>query len=269
MHFLCVYAIFKNESHIMKEWLDHYITEGVDHFYLIDNGSTDNYEDILKSYSDRITLFHDNEKGHKIQGKIYQRNVFTKFKETIWMICVDFDEFMYTKTGTLRSELEKAEYIDVGQIMVPWKMFGSSGHIKQPSSVIKSFLYRKQLPFHCFGNYKTICRTEAIEEIDGVHWYEHVKDGYRTIKYSEQSSLTEDAQNNLPFQLNHYIVQSWEWYKNTKMTRGDSNFETNHRTEESFKEWDNNDILDDELSIKHSSWFMIFIFVIFIFILLY
>jgi hypothetical protein len=166
------------------------------------------------------------------------------------MLCVDLDEFMYSKTGTLKSELEKKEYENVGQIMVPWKMFGSSGHVKQPDSVIKSFLYRKQLPFHCFGNYKTICRTESIDDIDGVHWYEHVKDGYRTIKYPEQSALSEDDQKDVPFQLNHYIVQSWEWYKNTKMTRGDSNFENNGRTEESFKEWDNNDVLDDELSLK-------------------
>lgn len=252
MHFLCVYAIFKNESHIMKEWLDHYIREGVDHFYLIDNGSTDKYEHILDKYKGRVTLFHDPEKGHKVQGKIYQRHIFPIFKDTKWMLCVDLDEFMYAKIGTLKSELMKKDYDNVGQIMVPWKMFGSSGHVKQPSNVIKSFLYRKKLPFHCFGSYKTICKTEAIEDIDGVHWYEHVKDGYRTIKYPEQAGLTEEDQKDIPFQLNHYIVQSWEWYRDTKMTRGDSNFENNGRTEDSFKEWDNNDVLDDELALKYN-----------------
>ena len=40
---LSLIAIFKNESHILKEWIEHYINEGVDKFYLIDNGSTDNY----------------------------------------------------------------------------------------------------------------------------------------------------------------------------------------------------------------------------------
>jgi hypothetical protein len=249
----------------MKEWLDHYIREGVDHFYLIDNGSTDNYEHILENYKGRITLFHDPEKGHKVQGKIYHRNIFPLFKDTVWMLCVDLDEFMYAKHGTLKSELEKKEYENVGQIMVPWKMFGSSGYVKQPSSVIKSFLYRKKLPFNCGGK-KTICRTDAIEKIDGVHWYEHMKSGYITIEYPIPSDLSEEEQNKIPFQLNHYIVQSWEWYKNTKMTRGDADSENNGRTEESFKEWDNNDILDEELAIKHSSWFMTFIFVIFIFI---
>ena len=39
---LCVVSMFKNESHILKEWLDHYINEGVEYFFMIDNGSNDN-----------------------------------------------------------------------------------------------------------------------------------------------------------------------------------------------------------------------------------
>ena len=33
----CIVAIFKNESHILEEWIQHYIKEGVQHFYLINN----------------------------------------------------------------------------------------------------------------------------------------------------------------------------------------------------------------------------------------
>jgi hypothetical protein len=253
MYFLALYAVFKNESHIFKEWLEHYIREGVEHFYLIDNGSDDNYKEVIKPYMDKITLFYDTgdySGKYSKQASLYQKHIFPKFIETKWILCVDLDEFMYTKNGTIASELTKKEYSDVGQIMVPWKMFGSSGHINQPYSVIKSFLYRKKLSFHCFGNYKTICRTEAIEDINGVHWYDNIKQGFRTIKYKDQNEMTEEEQHKLPFQLNHYIVQSWDWFKNTKMTRGDSNFETNSRDEKYFNQWDCNDVLDDELSIK-------------------
>ena len=31
--------MFKNESMIITEWIEHYLREGIDHFYLIDNGS--------------------------------------------------------------------------------------------------------------------------------------------------------------------------------------------------------------------------------------
>ena len=32
-NYLCLIAIFKNESHVLKEWLDHYIKQGVDKFF--------------------------------------------------------------------------------------------------------------------------------------------------------------------------------------------------------------------------------------------
>lgn len=267
MYFLSLYAIFKNEAQIFKEWLDHYISQGVEHFYLIDNGSDDNYKDIIKPYMDKITLFHDTESGNgesSRQAIFYQKHIFPKFGDTEWILCVDLDEFMYTKSGTLASELRKKEYDDVGQIMVPWKMYGSSGHIKQPTSVIHSFIYRKKLPYFTWGNYKSIGRTKAIEDINGVHWYDHIKEGYRTIKYKDQNEMTEEEQRDLPFQLNHYIIQSWEWFKKTKMTRGDADFTFNWRDEKYFKNWDSNDVLDDELSIKRIKPILAFIlFIIF------
>jgi hypothetical protein len=47
---LCIVSVFKNESHALKEWIDHYINEGVDIFFLTDNGSTDTYQPILQPY---------------------------------------------------------------------------------------------------------------------------------------------------------------------------------------------------------------------------
>ncbi|MBR7025230.1 MAG: glycosyltransferase family 2 protein, partial [Selenomonadaceae bacterium] len=44
---LAVVAIFKNEGHYLKEWLDYHLFAGVEHFYLYNNNSTDNYEEVL------------------------------------------------------------------------------------------------------------------------------------------------------------------------------------------------------------------------------
>jgi hypothetical protein len=35
--------MFKNEAAIMREWIEHYLSEGVDHFYFLDDGSSDNF----------------------------------------------------------------------------------------------------------------------------------------------------------------------------------------------------------------------------------
>jgi hypothetical protein len=36
MNYLSILAIMKNEAMNLKLWIDHYIYQGVDHFYLID-----------------------------------------------------------------------------------------------------------------------------------------------------------------------------------------------------------------------------------------
>ena len=47
---LSVLAIFKNETMNLKIWIEHYLWQGVEHFYLIDNNSDDEPLKILKEY---------------------------------------------------------------------------------------------------------------------------------------------------------------------------------------------------------------------------
>ena len=53
MYYLSVLAQFKNETMNLKLWLDHHLWQGVQHFFLIDNGSTDNPTRILQEYIDK------------------------------------------------------------------------------------------------------------------------------------------------------------------------------------------------------------------------
>ena len=48
MFYFTIGAVFKNEAHIMKEWIDHYLFHGVDHIYLINDNSNDKFLDILQ-----------------------------------------------------------------------------------------------------------------------------------------------------------------------------------------------------------------------------
>src|SRR5436190_22744853 len=49
---LAVCAMFQNEARFLKEWLEFNILIGVEHFYLYNNYSTDNYLEILQPYID-------------------------------------------------------------------------------------------------------------------------------------------------------------------------------------------------------------------------
>ncbi len=74
--YLVVAALFKNENHILKEWIEHYLYHGFDHIYLINDQSTDNYKETIEPYikNKKITLIESDE-------KIYfgrQKNIYNK-----------------------------------------------------------------------------------------------------------------------------------------------------------------------------------------------
>ena len=100
-YYLSVLAIFKNETYVLKEWIDHYISEGVEHFYMIDNNSNDDPDTILKPYIDdgMVDLFHERRKQRFIQLPAYNR-LFPKLKvESEWLLVIDLDEIMYARNG--------------------------------------------------------------------------------------------------------------------------------------------------------------------------
>ena len=96
---LAVGAIFKNESHILEEWITHYLKEGVEHFFLINNGSTDTFMDTINKYSYCVTLFND-DKRHA-QAELYNKYVMPQKDKTEWVIVCDLDEFIYSRIVNL------------------------------------------------------------------------------------------------------------------------------------------------------------------------
>jgi hypothetical protein len=230
-YFLSICAIFKNESVGMQEWLEHYIKEGVEHFYLIDNGSTDNYLPIIEKYSHYITLHKDDRKFLQLQ---HYNNYFMPYKnDSNWVLVVDLDEYVYARLDYKKiSNYLQTLAPDIGQVQISWKMFGSNNHIQQPSSIIKSFTTRL---YYRHPMVKSIYKCEFLNCIDELHCSNIsngqiiISDG--TIINKEKSSkLLHPEYFNIRIydfskevlHLNHYPIQSYEWFKNVKATRGDA-----------------------------------------------
>ena len=272
---ICVVAIFKNESHVLKEWLEHYLREGVDTFLLIDNDSSDNYKPILKPFLHSKQAFLKKSKKKHAQVKLYNRWL-PEAKKFDWVIVVDMDEFIYARNEfkTIKEYLETVNK-DIYKIQIPWKLFGSSGLKKQPDSVIQNFIHRKKFPkfgthtnlSECVIDIKSISRGPHLQKI-GVH-NSIVTNLHQSFPIREVSSdirlIREIGLGNLYFtmineqllkkyslHLNHYRIQSWEFYKKVKMMRGDGAFKgfNNIRTRKYFKIHDYKDMKDTELRDK-------------------
>ena len=165
--------MFKNESHIIKEWTEHYIKEGVDHFYLIDNGSTDSYLKEIENNFSNISIIHDS--GSGIQTRIYSDWLKSSLIRSKWVLIVDMDEFVYAKNGfnTIKDFL-KQKCESYNQIVVPMAIFTSNNHIQQPPSVIQGFTERllmaptttRNLKNGRYGNFLERAKTKAIVRVN-------------------------------------------------------------------------------------------------------
>ena len=261
-YYLSVLAIFKNEKHIMKEWLLHHMKEGVEHFYLIDNDSDSSYDctDILNEFGgNKITKFNLPNKHE--QANIYRyivTNYIVPTNETEWLMIIDLDEFMYATSlnSTVVQEIRKLEQEtpDIGAVRIVWKMFGSNGHIQQPRSVVKHFTKRKNYTVPIKEEIKNIIKPRltygfGIHEIQLYPPYIRVPETHDFSHGLQCEEMITESK----IQLNHYVTQSLEFYENVKMTRGAADVQVNYRTLELFHNYQTilNDTFDDSLYQKH------------------
>lgn len=226
-------AIFKNESMNIKEWIEHYLWQGVDHFYMIDNGSTDAYQEIVQPYIDKnlVTIVTRTER-HKQTEHYNEVFVSQKIKEnTTWLIVCDLDEFIFSEERTIREYLRGLNDA-YACVYLEMKMFGSVDRYEHPESIRKTFIYREKR-LHGTGKAIVLCsKTLAI----GIHHHE-LQDGSETLH--DQNGL----------QLNHYIIQSKEYFDKVKKNRGDAEnvSSENDRDDAYFYERDKREVVDTTL----------------------
>ena len=270
---LVIVAIFKNEAVAMREWLEHYTQQGVEHFYMIDNGSTDEWKSQIEGFP--VTVYSDQQRYKQTE------NYNDYFLDTVkvnaeWVMIVDLDEFMYARetgpyahptgpysrsTGIAITDILRQYPDDIGEIRVRWKMFGSDGRYEQPSSIRQGFVHRKLMSETHAGNnidlttnppdfnyhVKSIVRTSFLKRMNI-----HTHNIGNAIVVVIPPIPNEESLMDSNIHLNHYAIQSRSWFDHVKITRGAANDKNqdNVRDDKYFNDYDVSDIRDTELSLK-------------------
>lgn len=211
MYYLSVLAIFKNETMNLKMWIEHYLWQGVEHFYLIDNSSDDDPLSILQEYIDNgIVTYYFLPGKHK--QREYYRYVFDNANlknETFWLAICDLDEFFFGVDKSLKIKLRTLEdHYDY--IICNWKMFGSDGHQSHPEDIRMDITFRKK---DLFGGTKYIFKPQIIDNSSRICLHSLIDIHVKRKRVA-----------NKLIQLNHYPIQSLEFFQKVKMTRGDAVF---------------------------------------------
>jgi hypothetical protein len=217
-----VMAILKDEAANMEEWLCHHMAIGVDHFFLYDNGSTDELHEVLKPYADHgvVTTVYFPMRGLQRDANNHVVRFFGDTTE--WIAYVDIDEFLVPERDESITDV-MARYPGAEQVLVSRKEFCYAGH-RTPAEGLVTEAYREyseQVPRMGTSEIlaKPIVRPRGVARV-GIHNALTVHG--RTFNTAgeptnEEASVIEDP-SYANLQMNHYFTKSWQEFQ-AKRTR--------------------------------------------------
>jgi len=228
---LSICAIFKNEAPYFKEWIEFHKLQGVEHFFLYNNNSDDDYLTVLQPYinSGELTLkqwsyeFNSNESGvwTYIQNGAYTDCIQKYGTMTNWLAVIDLDEFLFCPSGQdLPSFL--IDYEEYGGVCVNWRMFGTS-HLE----TIPSNLLMIEALIHCSSPklprnrcVKSIVhpRYVNIEKSKSAHYFTFIDNYFSITADGEKvSSIRSESWSKDKIRINHYWTRTKKYFRENKI----------------------------------------------------
>lgn len=122
---ISICAIFKNESKFLDEWIKLHTAIGIDHFYLYNNNSTDDYLKILNPYINVGLVDLIEFPGEFKQMEAYEDCYLKRKNESNWIAFIDIDEFICPISNENIIEFLKP-FNHFPNFAIYMKMFGSN-----------------------------------------------------------------------------------------------------------------------------------------------
>lgn len=226
--YLSVCAIFQDEAKYLPEWLDFHEKQGVSHFYLYNNLSTDDYKEVLKPYieKNKVTLIewaltHETDlEWIKVQCSAYMDCVNKINNKSAWCAFLDIDEFLFSPTK-LSLPLVLQEYEDCDGVGVNWVMYGSSGIFRIPieDKITKHLVLRSKLDYENNELIKCIVQPNKIIGCENPHYF---FTNNRSLVNEDKVPLVPPyrSKNSVKkLRINHYWTRDLEYFFTVKIAR--------------------------------------------------
>jgi hypothetical protein len=212
-------AIFQNEAKYLPEWIDYHQRIGVEHFWLYNNNSTDDYLTTLQPYiqSGLVELIdwpsyqEENDWFHfsfVVQTGAYNDAILRSKKLTRWLAVIDTDEFIVPLidddllTCLTRFKREQGLYIH-------WLNFGTSNYTLGPNESMLTYLIHCALPDHPRNAFrKSIVNPKKVFTYSNPHLPEYRSGGHKEGPFVDQY-----------LRINHYWTRDEWFFQNVKISR--------------------------------------------------
>jgi hypothetical protein len=220
---LAIAAIFQDEARWLAEWLEYHLLLGVQHFYLYNNLSRDDYQNVLRPYIDRGDVeliewpYVGRERYDAAQCDAYCDALGRAQNTVKWLAIIDVDEFLVPiKDDDLISVLAPFEsHPAIGGVCVAWVYFGTSDipTIPHDKLMIETLVLSGEgietpgpFPWDQ-GTFKSIVRTDRTNSFESPH-VAHYNAGHSHMP------LFHDL-----IQINHYWTKDEAFFTEVKVPR--------------------------------------------------
>lgn len=214
---LAIGAIFKDEAPYLKEWIEFHKLVGVEHFYLYNNCSADDFLSVLKPYIDKgvvelIDWPYASSSWenwlYEVQASAYRNCISLAKKKVKWLAIIDIDEFLTPMSSTKVLDILQ-DYEEFGGVGFNWKLFGHSGlmDLKPNKLLIESLVRTAVHDRSTHYGIKSIVRPERVKDCHHPH-YVIYNDGYFHVNSKKEPYIDSDGMTNGVYYdrlaINHY-----------------------------------------------------------------
>jgi len=227
---LSVCAIFQDEEPFLKEWIEFHRLVGVEHFYLYNHRSNDNYLEILNPYikmgivelvdkpkvARRIKVFN------RLQCGCYNECLDKANGKSKWVAFIDIDEYLFPVQDQSLVEV-LSRYENQGGVCVNWRMFGTSDidKLSKEKPMIEQLTRCSPKSFTLNRYIKSIVRPERASHFSNPHHPAYLEE-YKQVNTDhfpfEEQIFSSYIQTNT-LRINHYWTRDEDFFYHKKVPR--------------------------------------------------
>ena len=246
---IAIASIQRNRNKYIVEWIAFHLAVGFNQFYIYCHKTDDGMKETLLELAKRCPIeVFALEMDDFPQLSAYH-HAWERFgSEVDWMAFIDGDEFLFpTQARSMQEALAPYEERELSALGVFWKCYGSSGHATDPDGLIlethprhssDDFLPNRHIKSIVRGGERVIPARSHLFDTERGTFDENM----RPITHGWMQDLVPSYD---AFRINHYVVQSRQFYFEVKKGMGGADLQAGYlRSEAYFDEYDRNEEAD-------------------------
>lgn len=218
-------SIQRDRAPWLLEWLAFHLVVGFDRFYMYTHKCSDASTALLASLARRYPIVvHPFDVEVLPQLVAYQHAWNSYGREVDWMAFVDGDEFLFpVADANMADALARFADKSLSALAVYWLCYGTSGHLTDPPGLIlENFTRHSGAGFSQNRHVKSIVRGgDQTVTIHGPHVFDTPLGTFdERMRPVDKGLMMELEPSYEILRMNHYVVQSWDYYVRSKRTSG-------------------------------------------------